>query len=722
MKARKDFRANAVFSPLLMTDAHGRVDGHGEDARQPHALPHRRARDGEHALLRQGRERTSSRSASSTRARRAAVPHPGRHVLAAGRRAEPRRAAARTIDVAVRAANLDRPRPRGQARRRPGRPARRGAIRLRDEGAREGGDPDHRDLRRRSPTRRTSSCRSTSRRPPSRSRPTARVDDKPRFEQLDVPAGIFARCRRRRGASSRRRSCSRSPTRTGISTRIRTSAPSSARRACSPPRRCTTSSTSSRRPAGRPARRSRRNATSDLRVLAKDQIADGGWGYFRGMQVRSVRDDAGAAGAGGGPKTGGDGHARRRSAFVSGKSAQLVAELERAAALPAVRARDRDRLSIVVALAADGADGARRGRRARCARAERLHALATKLGSVSDRRQGAPACPWSRRQERDRAMRDKRSAEQILAAVHETASAATVDRALRRERAPAAGLEQQDLRARARRAHARDAPTSRSSPSSRAVCSTGSATDAGCLRRRTWSRCRRCAATSTLFEKDTPTSPASSGSARPPTPSRRSSAAATPAAAAALGWDALAPGSSHDVALEKSGAGRMYYRVGISVRAERDRPARRSTPASSCGAATRRSTIRATSRSWPTDAGRSASARKVLVTLEAINTTHRYQVALVDPLPAGLETVNDAPRHRANAARTEHDARWDFTEHARQPQRGLRHADGRRAATGSRTPCAPRRPGTFLAAPAKAEEMYSPETFGRSAGETVVIE
>ena len=31
-------------------------------------------------------------------------------------------------------------------------------------------------------------------------------------------------------------------------------------------------------------------------------------------------------------------------------------------------------------------------------------------------------------------------------------------------------------------------------------------------------------------------------------------------------------------------------------------------------------------------------------------------------------------------------------------------------------------PGTFLAAPAKAEEMYSPETFGRSVGQTVVIE
>ena len=31
-------------------------------------------------------------------------------------------------------------------------------------------------------------------------------------------------------------------------------------------------------------------------------------------------------------------------------------------------------------------------------------------------------------------------------------------------------------------------------------------------------------------------------------------------------------------------------------------------------------------------------------------------------------------------------------------------------------------PGAFIAAPAKAEEMYSPETFGRSAGSLVIIE
>jgi uncharacterized protein YfaS (alpha-2-macroglobulin family) len=31
-------------------------------------------------------------------------------------------------------------------------------------------------------------------------------------------------------------------------------------------------------------------------------------------------------------------------------------------------------------------------------------------------------------------------------------------------------------------------------------------------------------------------------------------------------------------------------------------------------------------------------------------------------------------------------------------------------------------PGRFVAAPTKAEEMYSPETFGRSTGMVVVIE
>jgi uncharacterized protein YfaS (alpha-2-macroglobulin family) len=31
-------------------------------------------------------------------------------------------------------------------------------------------------------------------------------------------------------------------------------------------------------------------------------------------------------------------------------------------------------------------------------------------------------------------------------------------------------------------------------------------------------------------------------------------------------------------------------------------------------------------------------------------------------------------------------------------------------------------PGTFVVPPAKAEEMYSPETFGRSGGDKLIVE
>jgi uncharacterized protein YfaS (alpha-2-macroglobulin family) len=112
---------------------------------------------------------------------------------------------------------------------------------------------------------------------------------------------------------------------------------------------------------------------------------------------------------------------------------------------------------------------------------------------------------------------------------------------------------------------------------------------------------------------------------------------------------------------------------------------------------------------------------RVLVRLETINTTLRHSVALVDPLPAGLEAVNTnlAIAERAAAGTTSAD--WVHTNmRANRSEAFAMHlAEGThqfsytaRATT----------PGTFVAAPAKAEEMYSPETFGRSAGTTVVVE
>jgi len=189
---------------------------------------------------------------------------------------------------------------------------------------------------------------------------------------------------------------------------------------------------------------------------------------------------------------------------------------------------------------------------------------------------------------------------------------------------------------------------------------------------------------------------------------------------AAVGWNALAPGSAHDLALVKAGPGRMYYRVGITYA-----PRRTDLEALDAGFIVRRSYAPVDD---PADVTRLADGRvkirlgaKVLVTVEATNTTTRYQVALVDPLPAGFEAVNDALATAERTRAAAGDTTWDFTNlrDNRSEAFDMHMEEGRhqfsytvRATT----------PGTFVAAPAKAEEMYSPETFGRSSGQTVVID
>ena len=130
---------------------------------------------------------------------------------------------------------------------------------------------------------------------------------------------------------------------------------------------------------------------------------------------------------------------------------------------------------------------------------------------------------------------------------------------------------------------------------------------------------------------------------------------------------------------------------------------------------------------WHIEAGARARVR---ITMVADN--RRYHVALVDPLPAGLEIVNPAlavsgsiPQDTENS-----DYRrgwwWWGTWYEHQNMRDERAEafasllwDGvyeytyiARATT----------PGTFIVPPAKAEEMYSPEVFGRSASDWVIVE
>ena len=113
--------------------------------------------------------------------------------------------------------------------------------------------------------------------------------------------------------------------------------------------------------------------------------------------------------------------------------------------------------------------------------------------------------------------------------------------------------------------------------------------------------------------------------------------------------------------------------------------------------------------------------------------TRRYHVALVDPLPAGLEALNPAlavtgslpgdggagqkpvpywwwwgPWYQHENLRDERieaftPLLWD----------GVWHYDYIARAT---------TPGVFVVPPTKAEEMYAPETFGRGAADRVIVE
>ena len=187
-----------------------------------------------------------------------------------------------------------------------------------------------------------------------------------------------------------------------------------------------------------------------------------------------------------------------------------------------------------------------------------------------------------------------------------------------------------------------------------------------------------------------------------------------------LAWSALAPGSSHDVTLDRSGAGRMYYRIGITYA-----PKQIDLPALDAGFIVQRAyrgvddpkdAVQTKDGHWHIKLG-----AKIEVTVEEVNTAPRSAVAVVDPMPASFEPVNTRLANAERAADGSTTFSWDHVD--------LR--DNRAEAFDSSLPAGTHRfsytvravtPGTFLAAPAKAEEMYSPETFGRSAGTTVTVD
>ncbi|NDD27506.1 MAG: hypothetical protein EB084_04485, partial [Proteobacteria bacterium] len=192
-------------------------------------------------------------------------------------------------------------------------------------------------------------------------------------------------------------------------------------------------------------------------------------------------------------------------------------------------------------------------------------------------------------------------------------------------------------------------------------------------------------------------------------------------------------GSAPNLVIDKQGQGRLYYRLGLQY-APRDL---RLAPAEHGFSVER--VYQAVDKpgdvkhqadgTWTIKAG-----ARVRVRVTMVAPAPRYHVALVDPLPAGLEAVNPVlavngtepgavPSAPSLGARRNYSWSGGWYEH-----QNLR--DERAEAFCSllwdgvytyEYICRATTPGKFVVPPAKAEEMYAPETFGRGASDIVVV-
>ena len=194
----------------------------------------------------------------------------------------------------------------------------------------------------------------------------------------------------------------------------------------------------------------------------------------------------------------------------------------------------------------------------------------------------------------------------------------------------------------------------------------------------------------------------------------------------------LADAKAEDLTVAKEGVGRLYFRIGMQYAPTDLRPppadqgftvARAYEPVDDNGDVTRDA-----NGVWHFKAGKTVRVRVTMIA-----PARRYHVALVDPMPAGVEPMNAAlavtgtiPQGTAAQKSADRYWYWHSTWYEHQNLRDERaeafsplvwegvheYVYTVRATT----------PGTFVAGPPKAEEMYSPEVFGRGAGDIVIVE
>lgn len=216
------------------------------------------------------------------------------------------------------------------------------------------------------------------------------------------------------------------------------------------------------------------------------------------------------------------------------------------------------------------------------------------------------------------------------------------------------------------------------------------------------------------------------------------------------------PGATQNLVLDKQGPGRLYYRIGMRYAPTDLRP----PPANHGFTVQRRyegvddakDVTLGPDGTWQVRAG-----ARVAVVLTMAARARRYHVALVDPLPAGLEPVNASllgaqappppaapgvvprgrPGRRPGLAPLRHGGpglmsaprrHWGLWRAAWYEHQNLR--DERAEAFASFLPAGVYTyryttqaitPGEFVVPPPYAEEMYHPETFGRGAGDRLIV-
>ena len=194
----------------------------------------------------------------------------------------------------------------------------------------------------------------------------------------------------------------------------------------------------------------------------------------------------------------------------------------------------------------------------------------------------------------------------------------------------------------------------------------------------------------------------------------------------------VAAHDKQDLTIQKDGVGRLYYRIGMTYA-----PASLSLEPADYGFVVERKyegaddpkdVVRQADGTWKIKAG-----SRVRVKLTMVNENRRYHVALVDPLPAGLEPMNprlavtgpiplDPKAQQAKGPYWWWYGPWYEHQNLRDERveafasllwQGVHTYEYVARAT---------TPGNFVVPPPKAEEMYMPETFGRGGSDRVIVE